>query len=519
MSCPVLSAAFLLATFLFCKCVCAYMHLCMYIYLYLSIYIYYLFTFAPFQIESFSTFIFILISLPLFHAAAFFFFFVFIFFYSFLFFIWAFFSSTFMWLYKEKKKKGLRSNEPHMTTIKEETLDRLLRENRRIQSYVRSLIEAIEVRRVLTDNVLFALMRREAAQRQPNRNELLRADVDLWFKFCCGSQMYAPASLMRPPWYCHAFAPNFRWSHRAKRLMKRQVELLGLDNWEEGNSAQWQVVANAVNYDSSSTRSVDGFQCFLQYYQEVIASPDPFSSTEDNLIDMHDPVSGRWGKLVDDILQRIGCRRTVFQVAERYRKLKRELYEYNCLLYNTDWVKIEALLRSNATPEAELFLECSCRLNMGRKIPWLTEDSIRRTFMWYQATRVSGDALMLRNIYAVLLSNGDYFSSREAREIGVRLLGCDPLDLREAIARARWRYAQISEEVAAARLSSSVPEIKERVLAKVLRWHDSVYASDFFRLSINLFGQRDGALACFRISRDYERRRRKTAPHGRLQLL
>ncbi|EKF33689.1 hypothetical protein MOQ_002440 [Trypanosoma cruzi marinkellei] len=422
-----------------------------------------------------------------------------------------------MWLYKKKEKK--RSNEPHMTSTKEEALDRLLRENRRLQSYIRSLIEAIEVRRVLTDNVLFTLRRREAAQRQPNRNELLGTDLDLWFKFCCGSQMYAPASCMQPPWYCNAFAPNFRWSPRAKMLMKRQVELLGLENWEEGDSTQWQIVADAVNYDSSSTRSVDGFQCFLQYQQEVTASPDPFSSTEDNLIDMHDPVSDRWGKLVDEVLQRVGRRRTVFQVAERYRKLKRERYEYNGLLNNTDWVKIEALLRSTATPGAELFLECLCRLNMGRKIPWLTEDSIRRTFLWYQATRISGDAPMLRNIYAVLLSNGDYFSSREAREIGLRLLGCDLLDLREASARARWRYAQISEEAAAARLSSSVSEIKERVLAKVLRWHDSVYASDFFRLSINLFGQRDGALACFHISRDYERRRRKVAPHGRLQLL
>ncbi|ESL11868.1 hypothetical protein TRSC58_00373 [Trypanosoma rangeli SC58] len=406
-----------------------------------------------------------------------------------------------------------------MTLFTDEALDELLRENRRLQSHVRSLLGRIGAQLVLADTLLLSLRYRELEKRQGNRNEPLGADLDTWFSFRCGSQVCAPALRMQPPPYCQGLSPKFRWSHRATRSMKRQVERLGLDTGEVGDPAQWQVVADAVNYDSKSTQCIDSFQCFLHYQQEVVVSPEPFSSAEDNYIDAYIPGTGRWGQLVADILRQFGRRRTVFQVAERYRKLKREMYEYSGLLDVATWQKVEALMRGVATPEAELVLDCSCRLNLGCTIPWPTEEAIRKSFLWHRKPQRNGDALMLRNIYAVLLSDGVYFASRETREIAVRLLGFEPLDLRETIARVRWRYGQISVEEAAARLASSVDEMKERVLAKVLRWYDSVYTSDFFRLSVAVFGQRDAALTCFRIAREYERCRGKAPLYGRLQLL
>ncbi|KEG11448.1 hypothetical protein DQ04_02611070 [Trypanosoma grayi] len=420
-----------------------------------------------------------------------------------------------------------------MTATSDDAVDKLLHENREMQAHVYAMIQTIELHITSTDALRLALKRPHVTKKETGTHELLRSDSDTIFQFRCNSHVHAAPLQTQPPQHCFALAPKFRWNQRATRSLKRQVDRVGLDAWEVKDPARWQVVADAVNYDSKATQSVDDFQCYQHYQQMVAASSDRYSVEEDHLITGNDYVRGQWDHIAADIFKRFGHRRTIFQVAQRYRKLKRELYE--CTRISDDeedsgtvWKTIETVILANddvyaaspgASPETEAIAECALQINAGRTMPWVTEDSIRKALVWRRVSHGDADTLMRQNIYAILLSGEDYSSSREAREVGMRVLHCDPLGMSEASNRARWRYTQITLEEAAERLASSLTDMKERILAKALRWYDVVYASDFFRLSMNLFGQRDGALACFLVSREYERRRRRALPHSRLNFL
>lgn len=402
--------------------------------------------------------------------------------------------------------------------ITEETVDSLLRENRNLQAYVGSLIRAIELRFAFADALLRSLRGRDGKRGRANRDAPPGAERDGCFKFCWRSRVFAPPLPVRPPRQSFALAPKYRWNRRATGSLKRQAERMGLDTCSVQDFARWQSVADAINYDSKAAQCVGAIQCFQHYQQAVTASAESFSPAEDFFIQKSAPACGRWAQLVADIFSQFGHRRTVFQLAERCRKLKRDLYEFSGVLDSNTWRTIEPTLLGDRTPGSEVLVDCVCRINAARSIPWVTEESIRKTLANNRSPHNDGDDSLLQNIRAVLLSEEDYASSRAARRIVVRLLGCDPLDIYEPWTRARGRYAQISVEEVAERLAASVPDLRERVLAKVLRWHKSVYASDFFQVSLDLLGQRDGAMACFLIAREYERRGRRIVPYISLQL-
>ncbi|KAH9577580.1 hypothetical protein LSM04_008626 [Trypanosoma melophagium] len=400
-------------------------------------------------------------------------------------------------------------------------IERLLLENKKIQEYVNSMICNIEFRLVVINTLFLSLRKRHRKRNGTNEKESLGTNVDTFFRFTCGSRVYAPLLCVHPSYHCLALAPRFRWNQRAIRSLKRQVERLELDVNAKRDSTRWQVVADAVNYDSNATLCVNGFQCYLHYQQLTIASPDPFSLEEDQYIVEHIPTNKLWSQLIADILHIFGHSRTAFQLAQRYRKLRRDRYEQTMIPDKDDaWSIICTEISNNIVPETELLVEYSIKMNIGRNIPWITEEAICKTLSLRRILKdYTKEGLMRRNIYAVLLSDQNYTSSEEVRLIFLRLLQCNPIDMIEAFSRARWRFSQISLEQAAQRLASSLEDMRERILARVLRWYETVYASDFFRVSLDIFGQRDGALACFIISRDYERQRRRATPYARLNLL
>ncbi|ORC93850.1 uncharacterized protein TM35_000017270 [Trypanosoma theileri] len=400
-------------------------------------------------------------------------------------------------------------------------IEKLLLENRKIQDHVNSMICNIEFRLVVINTLFLSLRTRRRKRNETNETESLGTNIDTWFRFTCGSRVYAPPLCVHPSYHCHALAPRFRWNQRAIRSLKRQVERMELGANTKRDLTLWQVVADAVNYDSKATLCVDGFQCYLHYQQLVKASASFFSPEEDQYIAEYNPGSKPWTQLVTDILHIFGCSRTAFQVAQRYRKLKREKYEYTIIPDKDDtWLRICTEISNNIVPETEVLVQYSIKMNIGRKIPWVTEESICKAISHRRVLMDdTKETLMQRNIYAVLLSDQNYASSGEVRLIFLRLLQCDPLDMVDALSRARWRFSQVSLEQAAQRLASSLQDVRERILARVLRWYETVYTSDFFKVSLDIFGQRDGALACFIISRDYERQRRRATPYTRLNLL
>lgn len=400
-------------------------------------------------------------------------------------------------------------------------IEKLLFENRKIQEYVHSMICNIEFHLVVMNTLFLSLRARRKKRNGTNETESLGTNIDTWFRFTCGSRVCAPPLQVNPSHHCLVLAPRFRWNQRAIRSLKRQVDRMELGANTKRDPTQWQVVADAVNYDSKSTLCVDGFQCYLHYQQLITASPTPFSSEEDQYIAEHNPASKLWTQLIVDILHIFGRSRTTFQVAQRYRKLKRESYEYTIVPDKDDaWSIIYTEMSKNTVPGTGVLVEYSMRINVGRKIPWVTEESIYKALSVRRVlNNDTTETLMRRNIYAVLLSDQNYASSGEVRLIFLRLLQFDPIDMAEAFSRARWRFSQVSLEQAAQRLASSLQDMKERILARVLRWYETVYASDFFKVSLDIFGQRDGALVCFIISRDYERQRRTATPYARLNLL
>nr|CCC47343.1 conserved hypothetical protein [Trypanosoma vivax Y486] len=382
---------------------------------------------------------------------------------------------------------------------KEVTIYELLSENRRIQAAVRSRIDELQHQLTTTHALIHVL---NSGKEAPGVEPLLGAS-DLLFK--SQQENRDPIALL--------FSQKFRWSPRAVRQLKRQAESMGVTPVSPPScAAEWRVVADAVNYESKSTVFVDGLQCFLHYHHEVVPAQETFSSVEDEIISSFRPSSGNWRTLVTEILRTCGRRRTVFQLAERYRKITR--HAYDCTNIPEEVVEeADRMVTDEPDVTMQKLVKYIAGVNAEQRHSLVAVESLKRALVQRRIKTTAPEDFLRQCVLATMLSDRDYVYFPESRRILIDLLQCDILIFVDAATRFKWRFSQISTEEAASRLSSTVEEMKQRVLYSVLRWHDEVYKSNFLRLSVNLFGNRDCACVCFQIAREYERRRKRLLPY------
>ncbi|AAZ10628.1 uncharacterized protein TEOVI_000660400 [Trypanosoma equiperdum] len=397
-------------------------------------------------------------------------------------------------------------------------LETLLQANRRLQTHLRERIDDIAHRLASMAALIRALRAEGVRPKIVNRTTpLMRADQDIVFKFYYCNMVYAPPLFGRLQHNVLPLLSKPRWGHRAVQHLKRQADCLGLGANAESYTKQWHTVADALNYDSSRVKPVSAFQCYLHFRHTMATSQEPFSHEEDVIIYKHVPEPGMWKQLERKILEKCGRRRSAFQLAGRHQKLLS--CDYQCTDFSEDVLKqAVSLIDDDGDLTSRALIDFVMKLNAGHKLPWVTVEAIARAARDYGQSLLTEDEHLRRSIHLVLLSDADYTTSSEAKALLVRTLHWNLMVSNAERFCVKYRYSQISLEEAANRLSSSVSDVRNRILSAVLLRHNSVYNTHFANVSMTLFGNRDAAMICFVVSREYERSRKRMLPSIRIHL-